>query len=98
MVFAEAAGVVLWCGERIAHVSAIDSRILTVVVHLRISLAAGSVDSSCRNVASLSPLKVCVGVGLWLCWVVASGMRVSYCKEDHQQYDQDEDQDANAAA
>lgn len=98
MVFAEAAGVVLWCGERIAHVSAIDSRILTVVVHLRFALAAESVDSSYRDVASLPPLKVCVGVWLWLCWVVASGIRVSYSKENDQQDDQDEDQDANTAA
>ena len=65
MVFAEVAGAVLWCGERIALTVADLPRILTVVVHLRVALAVGSVDSSYRDVAS-PPLKVCVGI-----WAVA---------------------------
>ena len=82
MVFAEAAGVVLQSGERIVHTEANLPRILTVVVHLRVALAVGSIDSSYRDVAS-PPLKVCVGVWLWLC-CDASGIWVSYSKENDQ--------------
>lgn len=55
-----------------AHTKAVYGLILTVVMHLEV-YSRLRVDSSCRDVASLSPLMVCVGVWLWLCYD-ASGM------------------------